>query len=113
MHWMQLLMVTIVMFTSPSKILSRDSNEPVQELFIKRIGCLPLQSARVEEQLSPPPQAMVNITALTQNILQPVRDQFGRVRISSCFRHPHVNEIGGPVPQTIVAVPLRLQQILR
>ena len=91
-------MVTIVMVISPSKILSRDEiamnlskNFSLRELTASTIAV----RHGVEEQFSPPPQAMVNITSLTQNILQPVRDQFGRVRVSSCFRHPHVNEIAG------------------
>ena len=90
-------MVTIVMLTSPSKILSRDSNMNLSKNFsLKELVASTIAVRHgIEEQFDPPPQALVNMTALTQNVLQPVRDHFGRVRVSSCFRHPHVNEIAG------------------
>lgn len=40
---------------------------------------------------------IANLTALAQNVLQPVRDHFGKgVKVNSGFRHPEVNaKVGG------------------
>lgn len=44
----------------------------------------------------PDQRAIINLTAGTHRILQPCRDQFGLVRVSSAYRCPAVNEaIGG------------------
>jgi hypothetical protein len=91
-------MVIIAMLTRSCLIWSSDTvamnlskNFSLKELTASSIAV----RHGVEEQFKPPPQAMVNMTALTQNVLQKVRDQFGSVRVTSCFRHPHVNEIVG------------------
>lgn len=40
---------------------------------------------------------IANLTALAQNVLQPIRDHFGKgVKVNSGFRHPEVNaKVGG------------------
>ena len=46
---------------------------------------------------TPPPEAIECLRALCDNILQPVRDHFGKsVRVNSGYRHPNVNaKVGG------------------
>ncbi|MGB1693171.1 MAG: D-Ala-D-Ala carboxypeptidase family metallohydrolase, partial [bacterium] len=45
---------------------------------------------------TPDSRALMNIAVLAARILQPVRDEFGPVRVSSCFRCKEVNAaIGG------------------
>ena len=43
----------------------------------------------------PPQKAVIAITTLAQKVLQPVRDQFGPVRVNSCYRSPEVNKLVG------------------
>ena len=79
-------MVIIAMLTRSCLIWSSDTvamnlskNFSLKELTASSIAV----RHGVEEQFKPPPQAMVNMTALTQNVLQKVRDQFGSVRVTS------------------------------
>ena len=46
---------------------------------------------------TPPPEAIECLRALCDNVLQPVRDHFGKsVRVNSGYRHPNVNaKVGG------------------
>ena len=46
---------------------------------------------------TPPPEAIECLRALCDNVLQPVRDHFGKsVRVNSGYRHPDVNaKVGG------------------
>lgn len=41
------------------------------------------------------PNILNNIKLLTENILQPVRDKFGQIRITSGYRCPEVNRLVG------------------
>lgn len=45
---------------------------------------------------TPPPRALLNLAVLAAKILQPCRDEFGQIRVSSAYRSPEVNgAIGG------------------
>ena len=45
---------------------------------------------------TPPMRALLNISVFCNRILQPCRDEFGPIRVSSSYRSPRVNEaIGG------------------
>lgn len=46
---------------------------------------------------TPGESEIANLTALAQNVLQPIRDHFGKgVKVNSGFRHPEVNaKVGG------------------
>lgn len=50
---------------------------------------------------SPNTNQLQNMVALVKNVLQPLRNQFGRVVINSCFRSPEVNKLvsGNPKSQ--------------
>jgi zinc D-Ala-D-Ala carboxypeptidase len=43
----------------------------------------------------PPQKALIAITTLAQQVLQPVRNQFGPVKVNSCYRTPEVNQLIG------------------
>ena len=47
----------------------------------------------IEEQFNPPPQVTKNLKTLCEKILQPVRDKFGVIRVTSGYRCRKVNDI--------------------
>ena len=52
---------------------------------------------RLDMDNTPDDEAIDNMTALCENVLQPVRDHYGKgVKVNSGFRHPDVNaKVGG------------------
>lgn len=52
---------------------------------------------RLDMDNTPGEEEIANLTALAQNVLQKVRDHFGKgVKVNSGFRHPNVNKaVGG------------------
>ena len=52
---------------------------------------------RLDLPNDPEPEHLENLKALAENVLQPVRDHFGRgVKVNSAYRHPDVNKaVGG------------------
>lgn len=44
---------------------------------------------------APTAEVLTNLKALTQEVLQPVRDKFGLVRVTSGYRSPQVNRLIG------------------
>ena len=52
---------------------------------------------RLDLPNDPEPDHLENMKALAENVLQPVRDHFGRgVKVNSAYRHPDVNKaVGG------------------
>lgn len=52
---------------------------------------------RLDLPNDPEPEHLENLQALAENVLQPVRDHFGRgVKVNSAYRHPDVNRaVGG------------------
>ena len=45
----------------------------------------------IRENLTPPQSVIDNLTALATNILQPLRDEVGRIKINSGYRCPRLN----------------------
>ena len=93
MQWM----VTIAMVTSPWEIFSRDNflamqitkNFSLQELVYSPTAI----HAGIDQEDFLDNNAVARITALTLNILQPIRDQFGPTKINSCFRSKPLNDL--------------------
>lgn len=52
---------------------------------------------RLDLPNDPEPEHLENLKALAENVLQPVRDHYGRgVKVNSAYRHPDVNKaVGG------------------
>jgi len=52
---------------------------------------------RLDLDNTPEPEHLENMKALAENVLQPVREHFGRgVKVNSAYRHPKVNAaVGG------------------
>jgi uncharacterized protein YcbK (DUF882 family) len=52
---------------------------------------------RLDLPNDPEPEHLENLKVLAENVLQPVRDHFGRgVKVNSAYRHPDVNKaVGG------------------
>ena len=52
---------------------------------------------RLDMDNTPGDEEIANLTALCENVLQPVREHFGMgVKVNSGFRHPDVNaKVGG------------------
>lgn len=52
---------------------------------------------RLDLPNDPEPDHLENLKALAENVLQPVRDHFGKgVKVNSAYRHPDVNKaVGG------------------
>ena len=104
-HWMMQWMVTIAMVTSPWEIFSRDNflamqitkNFSLQELVYSPTAI----HAGIDQEDFLDNNAVARITALTLNILQPIRDQFGPTKINSCFRSKPLNDLinGSPKSQ--------------
>ena len=93
---MRQLMVTTVMLTSPSLIWSSDflamqitKNFSLQELVYSPTAI----HAGIDQEDFLDNNAVARITALTLNILQPIRDQFGPTKINSCFRSKPLNDL--------------------
>ena len=90
-------MVTIAMVTSPWEIFSRDNflamqitkNFSLQELVYSPTAI----HAGIDQEDFLDNNAVARITALTLNILQPIRDQFGPTKINSCFRSKPLNDL--------------------
>ena len=93
MQWM----VTIAMVTSPWEIFSRDNflamqitkNFSLQELVYSPTAI----HAGIDQEDFLDNNAVARITALTLNILQPIRYQFGPTKINSCFRSKPLNDL--------------------
>lgn len=49
---------------------------------------------------SPDSRSIANLTALVREVLQPVRDQFGPVTVTSGYRSPAVNKAVGGSPRS-------------
>jgi len=101
---MRQLMVTTVMLTSPSLIWSSDflamritKNFSLHELVYSTSAI----HAGIDQEDHLDNNAVARITALTLNILQPIRDQFGPTKINSCFRSKPLNDLinGSPKSQ--------------
>jgi hypothetical protein len=67
----------------------------------------------IKEQFSPPENIIRNLEALCINILQPVRDKFGSIRISSGYRCKKLNDIvkGSPTSQHMTGQAADIQGI--
>ena len=101
---MRQLMVTTVMLTSPSLIWSSDflamritKNFSLHELVYSTSAI----HAGIDQEDHLDNNAVARITALTLNVLQPIRDQFGPTKINSCFRSKPLNDLinGSPKSQ--------------
>ena len=46
----------------------------------------------IENKASDVPEAVPNLVALAQTVMEPIRNNFGPVSISSGFRHPDLSE---------------------
>jgi zinc D-Ala-D-Ala carboxypeptidase len=101
---MRQLMVIIAMLTSPSLIWSSDflamqitKNFSLQELVYSTSAI----HAGIDQEDHLDNNAVARITALTLNVLQPIRDQFGPTKINSCFRSKPLNDLinGSPKSQ--------------
>ena len=85
------------MVTSPWEIFSRDNflamqitkNFSLQELVYSPTAI----HAGIDQEDFLDNNAVARITALTLNILQPIRDQFGPTKINSCFRSKPLNDL--------------------
>ena len=85
------------MVTSPLEIFSRDNflamqitkNFSLQELVYSPTAI----HAGIDQEDFLDNNAVARITALTLNILQPIRDQFGPTKINSCFRSKPLNDL--------------------
>ena len=89
-------MVIIAMLTSPSLIWSSDflamritKNFSLHELVYSTSAI----HAGIDQEDHLDNNAVARITALTLNILQPIRDQFGPTKINSCFRSKPLNDL--------------------
>lgn len=97
-------MVTTVMLTSPFLIWSSDflamritKNFSLHELVYSTSAI----HAGIDQEDHLDNNAVARITALTLNVLQPIRDQFGPTKINSCFRSKPLNDLinGSPKSQ--------------
>lgn len=67
----------------------------------------------IKEQLMPPESVKINLKLLCENILQPVRDRFGAIKITSGYRCRRLNDLvkGSATSQHVTGMAADIQGI--